>query len=125
ELLGVLSALPQPLRIVREPRTGFFDRTGLYTQIDKLPELGNALAIHDVELDLLERRSELVLDHLDARLIANGLLPVFHRTYAANIEPHGGIEFQRVAACGRLRRPEHDADLHAYLIDEDDHGVGA
>ncbi len=38
-------------------------------------------------------------------------------------EPRGGVELERVAARRRLRIAEHDADLHADLIDEDHHAA--
>ena len=47
------------------------------------------------------------------------------RSDAADIEAHRGIKFQRIAAGGGLRRAEHHADLHADLVDEDHHGIGA
>ena len=37
---------------------------------------------------------------------------------AADVEAHRGIEFERVAARGGLGIAEHDADLHADLVDE-------
>ena len=40
-------------------------------QIEQLARLGDALAVHDVELGLLERRRDLVLDDLDARAAAD------------------------------------------------------
>ena len=39
-------------------------------------------------------------------------------------QPHRGVELERVAAGRGLGVAEHDADLHADLVDEDDHGVG-
>ena len=87
----------------------------------KLTDLRNAFAVHDVELDLLEGRRHLVLDDLDARLVADQLLALLDLADAANVEADGGVEFQRVAARRRLRIAEHDADLHADLVDEDHH----
>ena len=59
---------------------------GLDAEIDKFAVLGNALAIHDVEFDLLEGRSHLVLDHLDAGLVAGDFLAVLDGTDAADVE---------------------------------------
>src|SRR5581483_8199683 len=41
---------------------------------------------------------------------------------AADVEPDGGVELERVAAGGGLWIAEQDADLHADLVDEDDDG---
>jgi hypothetical protein len=47
------------------------------------------------------------------------------RADPADVETHRGIEFERMTAGGGLGRAIHHADLHADLIDEDHHGVGA
>ena len=78
-----------------------------------------------VEFDLLEGRRDLVLDHLDAGLVADDLLAVLDGADAADIEAHRSVELQGVAARRRLGAAIHHADLHADLVDEDDHGVGA
>jgi hypothetical protein len=52
-------------------------------------------------------------------------LAALDRTDAADVEPHRGVELERVAARGRLGAAEHHADLHADLVDEDDHAVRA
>ena len=98
EGLGVLAALAEALAVVGEPGAGLFDDAGLDAEIDQFADLGNALAIHDVELDLLERRRDLVLDDLDAGLVADDLLAILDRADAADVEADGGIEFQRIAA---------------------------
>src|SRR5262249_55880646 len=43
----------------------------------------------------------------------------------ADVEAHRGVEFQRIAAGRGLGRAVHHADLHADLVDEDHHGIGA
>src|SRR5690606_33861217 len=117
KLLGVLSALPEALGVIGEPGAGLLHHTGLHTQVDELARLRHAFAIHDVELDLLERRRQLVLDHLNPRLVADGLLAILHRTDAADVEAHGGIELERVAARRRLRSAAPAPDLHPELAD--------
>jgi hypothetical protein len=80
---------------------------------------GDALAVEDLELGLLERRRDLVLDHLDPGLVADDLLAFLDRADAADVQAHRGVELERVAAGGGLRAAEHHADLHADLVDED------
>ena len=75
--------------------------------------------------NLLERRRHLVLDHLDAGLVADDLLAILDRADAANVETDGGVELERVAARRGLGRAVHHADLHADLVDEDHHGLRA
>ena len=65
EHLGVLPSLADPLVAVGIPGAGFLDHAGLDAKVQDLAGLGNPLAVHDVEFDLLERRRDLVLHHLD------------------------------------------------------------
>src|ERR1700730_12385822 len=102
EYLGVLASLADALAVEGEPGARFLDDAGLDAEIDELAELRDALAIHDVELHLLEGRGDLVLDDLDAGGVADHLLAILDRADAADIEAHGGVEFQRHAAGGRL-----------------------
>src|SRR5262249_54874111 len=98
KLLGVLAPLTDPLAVISEPGAGLFHDPGLDAEIDQFAGFRNALTIHDVEFNLFERRSELVLDHFHAGLIADHLVTFLDGTDAADIEPYGGVEFQRIAA---------------------------
>ncbi|QTK78213.1 hypothetical protein AT6N2_C0285 [Agrobacterium tumefaciens] len=121
EGLGIFTPLPETLTVVGEPGTRLFDDAGLYAEVDKLAGLGNAFTIHDVEFDLLEGRRHLVLDDLDARLVADNLFAFLDSANTADVEANGGVELERVTAGRRFRRTEHDANLHTDLVDEDDH----
>src|SRR5579884_1669080 len=118
--LGVLAALPNALAVIGKPRARFLDHPGLHAEIDQLAALGDAFAVHDVEIDDLERRRHLVLDDLDPGLIADHLVALLDRTDAADVEAQRGVEFERIAAGRGLGIAEHDADLEADLIDEND-----
>src|SRR5690606_37074344 len=96
----VLAALPQALAVVGEPGARLLDHAGLDAQIEQFAGLGDAFAIHDIELDLAERRCQLVLDHLDARLVADDLIALLDRADASDVETDRGIELQRIAAGG-------------------------
>ena len=124
EGLCVLAALADALAVVGEPGAGFLHHAGLDAEVEDFAHLRDALAVHDVELDLLERRRELVLHHLDAGLVADHLVALLDRADAADVETDGGVELQRIAAGGGLGRAVHHTDLHADLVDEDHHGVG-
>ncbi len=123
-VLGVLAALADALAVVGVPGARLLDDAGLLAEVDQLAGLAHALAVHDVELDDLERRRHLVLHHLDAGVVADDLVLVLERTDAADIEADRGIELQRLAARRGLGAAEHDADLHADLVDEDHQRVG-
>src|SRR5690606_3614417 len=98
---------------------------GLHAQIDDFAFARNAGAVHDVELCLLEGRRHLVLDDLDARFVADDFVAFLDGTDASDVETDRRIELERVTTRGGFRVAEHDADLHADLVDEDDHAVGA
>src|SRR5690242_6052235 len=125
ELLRVLPPLADALAVVAEPCAGLFHNTGLHAKVQKFANLADALAIHDVELDLPERRGQLVLHHLDAGLVADDLLTLLDLADAADLHPDRGIELQRVAAICRIRIAKHDADFHADLVEEDQHALAA
>src|SRR2546430_9333184 len=101
--LRVYPALTDALAVIGEPGTGVLDNAGLNAEIDQFTALGYALAVHDVEIDDLEGRRHLVLDDLDAGLIADHLIAFLDRPDAANVEANRGIEFEGVAAGRSLR----------------------
>ena len=57
-------------------------------------------------------------------MVADHLVLVLDGADAADVQADRRIEFQCVAAGGGLGTAEHDADLHADLVDKDDQGVG-
>ena len=123
--LGVLAALADPNAVVAEPGARLLDQPGLDSEVEDFADLANAFAVHDVELDLLERRRDLVLDYLHAGRIADDVVAILDLAGAADVEADRGVEFQRIAAGRRLRIAVHDADLHPHLVDEDDGGCAS
>src|ERR1700749_1607360 len=123
--LGVFASLANALAVIGKTGPRFLDDASLHTQINQLSALRYSLAIHDIEIDDFERRRHLVLDDLDARLVADDLVPLFDRADAPDIETDRGIKLKCVAARGGLGIAKHDTDLVADLVDEDDHCAGA
>src|SRR3984893_11276316 len=119
--LGVLTSLANALSVIGKPGARLLDDAGLNPQIDQFAALRYPLAVHDIEIDDLERRRHLVLDDLDASLIADDLVPLFDRADTPDVETNRGVEFECVAARRGLRIAEHYSDLVADLIDEDQH----
>src|SRR5262249_41927181 len=124
ELARVVLALADLLAVVGVPSPALLEHLGLDAHVDDLALAADALAVQDVELGGLERRRALFLAVLDLGLVADALFALLDRADAADIEPHRGVELQRVAAGRGFGRAEHHADLHADLVDEDDHRVG-
>src|SRR5205807_10457705 len=94
ERLGVLAALAELLTLVGEPRSGLLDETEIDPHVEQRALAADALAVHDVELRLTERRTDLALHDFDAGSVADHFGGVLDRLDAANVEPHRRIELQ-------------------------------
>ena len=121
---GVLLALAELVAVVGVPGAGLADEALLDAHVDQAALAGDALAVEDVELGLLERRAHLVLDDLAPGAVADRVGAVLERLDAAHVEADRGVELQRLATGRGLGRAEHDADLLAQLVDEDRGGAG-
>src|SRR6266498_4412287 len=66
--LRVLTALSYSLRPVAIPRTGLVDDARFGSNVQDQGGMADPLGIHDVELSLLERRSDLVLHNLHSHM---------------------------------------------------------
>src|SRR5262249_29506270 len=125
--------LADAVTLERKPRAALFDDVEIARQIDEVTRAADPLTIKDVELHLTERGGHLVFDDLDARAVAHdgGILParsgrsLFDGTDSADVEAHRSVELERVSARRRLGAAEHDANLHADLVDEDEEPIGS
>ena len=120
---GILPALAQLVRVVGKPGPGFANDSGIDPEVDKAALAADSEPIENVELRLLEWRRHFVFDHLDPGPVADHLLAVLQCFDAAHIQPDRGVELERPATGGRLRRSEHHPDLLPELVDEDRGGV--
>ncbi len=93
-------------------------------QIHQLAQLGDAFAVHDVELRLPERGGHLVFHHLGLGAVADIGAAGLDMLGPADFDADAGIEFQRPAAGGHLRVAVHHAHLFPELVDEHHHAVG-
>src|SRR5690606_32893563 len=127
ELAGILLALADTLVVAAVPGAGLLDQPGVHAHLDELAFARDALSVEDLGDDLLERRRQLVLDHLDLGLVADDLVALLDRADAADVQAHRGVELERVATGGGFRTlaGHHDADLVAQLVDEDHQAVAA
>src|SRR5450631_2970959 len=125
ELARVVLALADLLALVGVPGAGLLDDAVVDAHLDDLTLARDALVVEDVEVRRLERGRDLVLHDLHAGLVADHLFAALDRADAADVDAHRGVELERVAAGGGLGIAEHDPDLHADLVDEDDERVGA
>src|SRR5690606_34681799 len=73
EAASVFLALAELVPLVGEPGTGLAHDPVLHAEVDEPALPGDAPAVEDVELGLLERRGHLVLDDLGARAVADRL----------------------------------------------------
>src|SRR2546429_1410936 len=100
----VLAALAEPLVAEAEVRARFRDDLPLEPRVEHGAFPGDARAVDDVELGLLEWWRNLVLDHLDANPVAVGLDAFLESLDPADVETDRRIELQGAAARCGLRR---------------------
>src|SRR5439155_3038148 len=93
-------ALADALLAEAEPGAGLLHDVLLDRVIEQLALARDALVVEDVELGLAERRSHLVLHHLDARAVADRALAFLERRDAPDVEPHRRVELE-CAPAGR------------------------
>src|SRR4029453_14149176 len=116
EELGVLPALAELLAVVRVPGPRLLHEAQVDADVEQRALAADALAVHDVELALLEGRGALFLHALDTGAVAPHLDAVLDGLDAADVEPDRRVELERPPAGGGLGRPEHHADLLAQLV---------
>src|SRR5437016_2204954 len=96
EVARVVLALPQPVAAVDVPGARLLEHAEIDADLEYFAFARNAVAVHDVELGLLEGRRHLVLHHLDARLGADHLVALLDRADPADVHAHRGIELERI-----------------------------
>src|SRR6266852_5718548 len=125
EVAGVVLALSDAVLLVPVPGPGLVDHAATDAELQDLAFEGHPFAVENIEQRFAERRRDLVLHDLHAGLGADHLVAALDTADAPDVEAARRVELERVAAGGRLGVAEHDADLHADLVDEDDERVGA
>src|SRR5581483_8345799 len=125
ESTDIVLTLPDAIALVRVPGAGLVNDALSAGELNDLAFAGNALAVHDLELGLTERGSDLVLHDLHAGHVSGHFLAILDGADASDVQAYRGVELQRVTAGGGLRATKHHTDLHADLVDENDDGVRA
>ena len=123
-ILGVLTSLTDADITVGEEGAAFGNDFELGGEVEDITGFGDAFVEHDIELGSAEGRRDFILNHLDAGAIADDFVANFDGLNAAHIETDRGIELECLTTGGGFRVAEHDADLLAELIGEDDSGFG-
>ena len=90
---GLISALSDLFVVVAEPASALLHESVFNRQIQNASHVGNARAVHDVELRDFERRRDFVLDDFCFDVVANDVAAVFERVRFPYFDTHGGIEF--------------------------------
>src|SRR5713101_4240760 len=120
---GVLAALAHALPGKAEPSPAFFYDALIHTEVDEVAFAGDTFAVKDVEFGFAEGSGNLVFHDFAARARADHPVALLDGLDAADIDAHRGVELERTAARGGFRIAEHDADLFADLVDEDEAGA--
>src|SRR5262249_39663164 len=119
ELLGVLAPLTEPLAAVRKPRAGLFDDAPVDREIDQITGSGDAFAVHHVEFRFTEGWRHLVLDDLHSGAAADHNVAVLDACDTPDVDPYRRVELEGAAPGRGFGVAEHDTDLLAKLVDED------
>src|SRR5690606_28753716 len=114
----VLLALAELVAVVGVPRAGLAHDLVLDAEVEQAALAGDAHAVEDVELRLLEGRGHLILDDLDARAVTHCVSALFQGLDAADVETHRGVELERLTARGGLGAAGEDTELPAQLVDD-------
>src|SRR5581483_9918631 len=91
----ILAPLAEPLVLEAEVRPRLLDDLPLERRVEHGSLPGDAESVEDVELGLLERRSDLVLRHLDPHAVSDRLDAFLEGLDAADVEPDRRVELQR------------------------------
>ena len=124
EQAGVLATLADTFVVVAEPGATLLDDVQFAGEVQDGGFAGDAATVKDVEFALGEGGGHLVLDHLDAGAVTDDFFAVLDGGDTADIDTLGGVELKGVATGGGFGVAEHDANLHAELVDEQHAGVG-
>ncbi|MNC85105.1 hypothetical protein D3C83_06820 [compost metagenome] len=122
-MLRVLASLAEPLAGECEPGAALVDDPLLDREIQQIALARDPLAVHHVEFRLAEWRRDLVLHDLDPRAPPDHLVAILDAGDAPDVDADRRIELQRPTAGRCLGVAEHDANLLAQLVDEDERGV--
>src|SRR5262245_6870636 len=125
KLLGRLAALADSLTAERIPSTALLQDAHFASEIDDFAVTGYSRPIEYIEFRFLERRGHLVLNDFDPGATADDIITVFKRADAPDIHANRSVKFKGVTSRRRLGVAEHHTDLHANLVDKDDHRLGA
>src|SRR3984893_9619171 len=118
EAANVFPALANTLARVAVPGARLLHDILDYGKIEHIAFARDAFSIENVELCFAERRGYFVLDYLDLGARADDYIAFFDCRDAANVDAHRGVELERTAAGRGFRVAEHDADLLADLVNE-------
>src|SRR5262249_21830562 len=93
-LLGVVAALAEAQLAVGEERARLLDDVVVEREVEQASLLRDSGPVLDVELGLLERRRDLVLDDLDPDPVADRLRPLLQGLDPADVETLRAVELE-------------------------------
>ena len=120
------ASLPCPTSSLSDlvPRSLLADYARLGGGVEKVGVSVDSSPEGDVELCLGEGGRDLVLDHFDFDMAADGASGgILEGLLAPDVEAHAGVKLQRLAAWRGFRVAEHDPYLLTQLVRKDAEGV--
>src|SRR5262249_14732127 len=111
ENAGVFTALPDTFSSVAEPSAGLFEDAFVDAEVDEVAFAGDAFAVKNVKFSFAEGCSDFVFHDFGAGARTDDAIALLDGLDAANIDAHGGVEFERTATGGGFRVAEHDTNF--------------
>ena len=124
ELLSVVTSLTKLHIVVAEPSSALLNDIKVSRHVKHLANTGDTLAVHDIELALLERRCYLILYHLALCSVANDLRAVLYLLSTSYLYSYRSVELQSTSAWSSFRVSVHNTYLLTDLIDKYSRCIG-
>ena len=120
---GVVLTLTDTGAFVAVPGAALIDDVKVRTDVKEFAFVGDAFPVKDVKTGFLKGRRHLIFHNLHAGFGTVDFFALFQRVLAADIDTHGAVELQGIAARRDFGAAVSDADLHTDLVNEDHKGL--
>src|SRR6185312_17493707 len=96
----------------------------LGAKIEKIAFPRNPFPVEDVHFHFTERRRYLIFHNLDFCPVSDNRVAILDRSGPAYFRSYGCVKLQRTAAGSGFGVTEHNTDLFANLVDENETSIG-
>lgn len=122
-LIGVIEKMKEKMGIIGEKGKRIIKKKGIEKKIEKIEKIGKEREINDIELEMIERRREIVIKKIKEGMVEKKLVEIIDGEDKENIEEKRRIEIERIEESCSLRREENEKDINEDMVDEDKNEV--